>query len=105
MNNIIYPCLWFDNQAKDAAEFYCSVFDNGKLTADTPVVINFELNGQKFMALNGGPKFKINPSVSFYVVCETEAETSNIWNKFIEGGKVLMPINMVSTCLKNSDIP
>ncbi len=93
MNNPILPCLWFNNQAKIAAEFYCSVFDNGKITADTPVVVNFELNGQKFMALNGGPKFKINPSVSFYVVCETENDTSNVWNKLMEGGNALMPLD------------
>lgn len=93
MNNPIHPCLWFDNQAKNAAEFYCSVFDHSKITTDTPVVVNFELNGQKFMALNGGPKFKINPSVSFFVVCETEDETLHVWNKLIEGGEALMQLD------------
>jgi predicted 3-demethylubiquinone-9 3-methyltransferase (glyoxalase superfamily) len=93
VNNTIHPCLWFDKQAKDAAEFYCSVFGDGKIIADNPVVVNFDLNGQKFMALNGGPKFKINPSVSFFVVCETEDETLNVWNKLLEGGKFLMPLD------------
>ncbi len=54
MNITIYPCLWFDGQAKEAAELYCSVFKNSKITADTPMVVNFELIGQKFMGLNGG---------------------------------------------------
>ena len=93
MNHLIYPCLWFDNEAKKAADFYCSVFTNSKILTDTPVVVNFEMSGQKFMALNGGPKFKINPSVSFFVVCETEEETIKTWNMLMEGGKVLMALD------------
>ena len=59
MTNSIYPCLWFDGQAKAAADFYCSIFKNSKVTADTPMVVKFELNGKKFMGLNGGPLFKL----------------------------------------------
>lgn len=55
------------------------------------MVVNFELGSQKFMGLNGGPQFRINPSVSFFVVCETEAETDNVWRKLAEGGAALMP--------------
>ena len=74
MTNQIYPCLWFDGQAKAAAEFYCSIFKNSKITYDSPMVVLFELNGKKFMGLNGGPKFKFNESVSFVVECETQDE-------------------------------
>ena len=57
MTNKIYPCLWFDGQAQTAAHFYCSIFKNSKITTDNQMVVVFELNGQKFMGLNGGPKF------------------------------------------------
>lgn len=86
MNNQIYPCLWFDGQAKEAAEFYCGIFKNSKITADTPMVVNFELNGEKFMGLNGGPMFKFNEAVSFVVNCETQEEIDHYWNKLTEGG-------------------
>jgi predicted 3-demethylubiquinone-9 3-methyltransferase (glyoxalase superfamily) len=93
MTNQIYPCLWFDGQAKAAADFYCSIFKNSKITADTPMVVNFELDGKKFMGLNGGPMFKINPSISIFATFETIDETNFIWNKLIEGGKALIEID------------
>jgi predicted 3-demethylubiquinone-9 3-methyltransferase (glyoxalase superfamily) len=93
MNNNINPCLWFDGTAKVAAGFYCSLFPDSKITADTPMVVNFELNNQKFMGLNGGPMFKINPSISFFVKCVSIAQTNAIWDKLIDGGKALMPID------------
>lgn len=93
MTNQIHPCLWFDGQAKAAADLYCSLFNNSRITADTPMVVTFELNGNKFMGLNGGPQFKINPSISVFVVCESPEETNVLWEKLIEGGKVLMPID------------
>jgi len=86
MNNPIYPCLWFDNQAQEAAAFYCSVFKNSKITIDTPMVVNFELNGKKFMGLNGGPQFKFNESVSFVVECDDQNEIDYYWNKLTAGG-------------------
>jgi predicted 3-demethylubiquinone-9 3-methyltransferase (glyoxalase superfamily) len=92
MENSIYPCLWFDGKAKEAAEFYCSVFGDSRITSDTPMVVTFELSGQKFLGLNGGPQFTINPSISFFVVCETEEETNKTWNKLEKGGTVLMPL-------------
>jgi predicted 3-demethylubiquinone-9 3-methyltransferase (glyoxalase superfamily) len=64
MNNQIFPCLWFDGNAKEAAEFYCTVFNNSKIMDDTPMVVIFELNGNNFMGLNGGPKFKFDEAVS-----------------------------------------
>lgn len=93
MKNPIYPCLWFDGQAKEAAEFYCSVFDHSKITAENPIVVTFELSRQKFMCLNGGPMFRINPSISFFVVCETEAEIDNTWKRLSDGGSVLMALD------------
>jgi predicted 3-demethylubiquinone-9 3-methyltransferase (glyoxalase superfamily) len=86
MTNQIYPCLWFDGQAKAAANFYCSIFKNSKITVDTPMVVNFELNGKKFMGLNGGPQYKFSPATSFVVECETQEEIDFHWEKLGDGG-------------------
>lgn len=93
MKNPIYPCLWFDGKAKEAAEFYCSVFKDSKITAENSMVVTFESSGQKFMCLNGGPQFQMNPSTSFFVVCETEAEIDSAWNLLIKEGAVLMALD------------
>ena len=93
MNNSIHPCIWFDGNAKEAATFYCSIFSNSKITVDTPMVVNFELWGKKFMGLNGGPMFKINPSISFFVYCKTAEQTDEIYNRLAEGGEPLMAID------------
>lgn len=90
MTNTIFPCLWFDGQAKESAEFYCNIFTNSKITADTPMVVTFELNGSKFMALNGGPNFKFNEAVSFVVNCETQDEIDYYWNKLTDEGEESM---------------
>ncbi|CAM3104090.1 VOC family protein [Chryseobacterium flavum] len=95
MNKDIFPCLWYDGDAKQSAEFYCKVF-NGEITADTPVVVNVDLFGQRLMLLNGGPQFKKNPSVSFMVICETEDEVQRYWDKLVEGGIVLMELGSYS---------
>ncbi|WP_418124104.1 VOC family protein [Chryseobacterium sp. PTM-20240506] len=92
MNNDIFPCLWCDGEAKEAAEFYSKVF-NGRITADTPVVMNVELFGQKLMLLNGGPQFEKNPSISFMVICETEDEVQRYWDHLIDGGSALMALD------------
>ncbi|MEO5570619.1 MAG: VOC family protein [Bacteroidia bacterium] len=86
MTNQIYPCLWFDGTAKAAAEFYCSVFKNSKITSENPMVVIWELNGKKFMGLNGGPMFKPNEAVSFVIDCETQEEIDYYWNKLTEDG-------------------
>lgn len=90
MTKPIYPCLWFDGQARAAAEFYCSIFKNSKIMADTPMVVTFEINGSKFMGLNGGPHFKFNEAVSFVVDCETQDEIDYYWGKLTEGGQESM---------------
>jgi predicted 3-demethylubiquinone-9 3-methyltransferase (glyoxalase superfamily) len=93
MKNPIYPCIWFDGQAKEAATLYASAFPGTKITTDTPMVVTIESAGQKFMFLNGGPQFKPNPSISFYVVCATKNEVDAAWKKLSVGGNVLMPLD------------
>jgi predicted 3-demethylubiquinone-9 3-methyltransferase (glyoxalase superfamily) len=93
MNNNIHPCLWYDGNAKAAAEFYCGLFPDSKITADTPMVVNFQLNGQKFMGLNGGPMFKFNPSISFMVTSESDDEINALWEKLCNGGMVMMALD------------
>jgi len=104
----ISPHLWFDKEAKEAAEFYCSVFPNSKVTNistlhDTPSgdvdTVSFELWGQKFMAISAGPLFKFNPSVSFFVNFDPSREENAskkldaVWEKLSEGGTALMPLD------------
>jgi len=82
----ISPFLWFDNQASEAATFYCSLFNNSKVTQDTPMVVTFELEGQKFLALNGGPQFKFTEALSLFVDCEDQKEVDHFWYKLIADG-------------------
>src|SRR6476469_2368035 len=94
----ITPCLWFDGQAEEAMRFYMSIFDRSKVLSITRcgdagpgrkgsvLVAGFQLDGQDFLALNGGPQFKFSPAVSFSVNCETQAEVDRFWTKLGEGG-------------------
>jgi predicted 3-demethylubiquinone-9 3-methyltransferase (glyoxalase superfamily) len=93
MSNKIYPCLWFDGNGKEAAEFYCTVFENSKINTDSGMVQIFELDRKKFMALNGGPMFKINPSISFFIFCKSTEEIETKWKQLSEDGMVMMPLN------------
>lgn len=93
MNNNIHPCIWYDNNAKEAAEFYCTLFPDSKITADTPIVVNFKLNGQHFMGLNGGPMFSCNPSISFMVTSESDDEINTLWQNLSDDGMILMPLD------------
>jgi predicted 3-demethylubiquinone-9 3-methyltransferase (glyoxalase superfamily) len=93
MNNQIYPCLWFDGQAKSAAEFYSSIFPNSKIISHNPMVTMWELYGQKFMGLDGGPMFTPNPSISFFVTCESNEEMDAIWAKLSNDAKIMMPLD------------
>src|SRR5687768_7691415 len=102
VTNRIAPCLWFDDQAEEAAKFYTSIFKNsriGKISrygeagfefhqkpAGSVMFVEFELDGQPFAALNGGPIFKFNEAVSLMVDCETQEELDYYWNKLSEGG-------------------
>lgn len=89
----IYPCLWFDGQGEAAAKYYIETFKNGEITANNGMVQNFNLFGQQFMALNGGQQFKINPSISFFVLCDDDAEIIELWGSLSDGGMVMMPMD------------
>jgi len=94
MNKSIYPCLWFDNNAKEAAEFYVNVFDNSKITSENPLVVEFELNGVRFMGLNGGGQFNPTSAVSYFVYCGGDhSKIESLFRKLSEGGMVLFPID------------
>jgi predicted 3-demethylubiquinone-9 3-methyltransferase (glyoxalase superfamily) len=98
----ISPCLWFDDQGEEAAKFYTSIFKDSKIRdvtrygkegyeihgreEGTVMTVEFEIEGQKFLALNGGPIFKFNEAISFQVYCETQEELDNYWEKLSEGG-------------------
>ena len=83
----IYPCLWFETEAKSAAEFYCSVFPNSKIISENPMVVMFELNGNQYMALNGNNQLRFNESVSFVILCEDQSEIDHYWDKLTQGGE------------------
>ena len=99
----ITPCLWFDTQAEEAANFYISVFKNSRIKhvsrygkagrevhgkeAGSVMVVEFEIDGQTFTALNGGPHFKFNEAVSFQVSCATQAEIDHFWSRLSQGGQ------------------
>jgi predicted 3-demethylubiquinone-9 3-methyltransferase (glyoxalase superfamily) len=93
MATTIFPCLWFDGNAKDAASLYCSIFNNARITTDKPMLVQFEIEGLRIMGLNGGPMFRINPSISLMVTCVTNEEIENIWNRLIDGGKAMMALD------------
>jgi len=96
----ITPHLWFDKEAKEAAEFYVSVFDNSSINSITPIhdspsgafIVAFQIMGYEFMAISAGPYFKINPSISFHVKCATVEEVDRIWEKLSAGGTALMEL-------------
>ena len=93
------PCLWFDTEGEDAAELYTSVFPNSKILEigrygsagprpeGTVMTVTFELDGQEFLALNGGPEFTFNEAVSFQIPCRDQAEVDHYWEKLGEGGE------------------
>ena len=101
-NQKIVPCLWFDNQAEDAVKFYVSIFKNSSIDGvvrygkegfeihhmkeGTVMTMDFKIEGQRFIALNGGPVFKFNEAISFQVYCETQQKVDYYWEKLSEGG-------------------
>lgn len=87
MTNKIHPCLWFDGKAKEAADYYCSVFKNSKIVSENSMVVIFELNETRFMALNGGPQYKFSPANSYVISCDTQEEIDHYWEKLGDGGK------------------
>jgi len=103
MKKELTTCLWFDNQAEAAAEFYTSIFRDSKIEninrygsegheihgreKDSVMMVNFTLNGQKFCALNGGPVFSFSEAVSFQIFCDDQEEIDHYWYKLTEGGE------------------
>ena len=95
----ITPFLWFDGKAEEAANFYASIFKNSRIVSisrygearpapkGTVMSVTFELDGQRFMALNGGPQFTFTPAISLFVSCETQEEVDELWEKLSAGGK------------------
>ena len=93
MNKSIYPCLTLKGKITEAADFYINTFGEGKIIQTSPYVIQIELSGQKFMLLNEGPVSSPNISISFMVISETIEESEQYWNKLVEGGKIMMPLD------------
>ncbi len=93
MKTAIYPALWFDGKAREAAEFYCFVFDSSVLETQSKFATTFKAWNQKFLCINGGPEFIPNPSISFYVVYENKNELDYAWEKLMDGGTVMMPLD------------
>mgnify|MGYP000980551370 CR=1 FL=1 len=91
MKNEIYPCLWFNNNAKEAAEFYTSVFSDSGIISESEFAVALHLSGQRFLCLNGGPQHIINPSISFYAIYEKEKDLDRIWKKLSGEGFIMMP--------------
>ena len=97
--NDLTPCLWFDTEGEDAAKLYTSVFPNSKILdvsrygpagprpEGTVMTVSFELDGQQFLALNGGPQYTFSEAISFQVFCETQDEVDAYWSKLSEGGE------------------
>ncbi len=82
----ITPFLWFDGRAEEAARFYTSIFKNSKIESVSAMSATFYLDGQKFMALNGGPQFTFTEAISFFVNCDTQTEVDELWEKLSAGG-------------------
>jgi predicted 3-demethylubiquinone-9 3-methyltransferase (glyoxalase superfamily) len=94
----ITPFLWFDSEAEEAANFYVSIFKNSKISSvarygdagpgpkGSVMMVNFQLEGQEFMALNGGPLYTFTPAISFFVDCKTQQEVDDLWDKLTAGG-------------------
>lgn len=101
----ITPFLWFNEEAEEAANLYTSIFKNGKIgdiarypegapgPAGKVMTVNFEIAGQAFTALNGGPEFSFTPAISFFVYCQTQQELDTLWEKLAQGGQVLMELD------------
>jgi predicted 3-demethylubiquinone-9 3-methyltransferase (glyoxalase superfamily) len=93
MKNLIYTCLWFNGNAGEAAKFYTGVFDKSVVVEENQMVSVFETGGQRFICLNGGPDYRINPSISFYIVYDSLQKLNKAWSMLADGGSVLMPID------------
>lgn len=94
----IYPYLWFDKEAEEAAQFYTSIFPDSQVNnlakqGEAVIWVEFYLSDQKFVAINGGPMYSFNYSTSFFVICESEEEIKQTWSLLSREGEVLMPLD------------
>lgn len=96
MHLTIYPALWFDNQALEAFEFYCSVFPNSIVLEHNQTVVKASLSNQCFIGINGGPYFLPNPAISFTVICDSREEINALWQKLILGGASIIDLGHYS---------
>lgn len=93
MNNLIYPCIWFNNNGAEAAAYYCDIFPATSITENTGLVQMLSINNQNMMFLNGGPQFQPNASVSFLIANEDEKETERLYHRLAVAGIALMPLD------------
>jgi predicted 3-demethylubiquinone-9 3-methyltransferase (glyoxalase superfamily) len=89
----ITPCLWYNGNAGEAADLYCSIFANAKITSRSPIVVGMNVSGQSITLLDGGPMYQPNPSISLFYIGETEKELDRVWNGLSNEGEVLMPLD------------
>ncbi|SDF58389.1 VOC family protein [Chitinophaga filiformis] len=92
-NTNIFPCIWFDGKAKEAFDFYVSVFPNSRITDENPIVVKALLDGTEIMGLNGGPMYKPNPALSFMWVSNDKVAIAQIWEKLAEDGRIFMQLD------------
>ncbi len=88
----IYPCLWFENDSAEAAEFYCSIFPDSFIVNSNPLATYFSLAGMDFLGINGGPVLAPNPSVSFFIITDDKSTATRVWTALSQGGSVLMDL-------------
>jgi len=93
MTQELSTCLWFDNKAKEAFQFYKDVFGDVELLSENPMAVVYKIYGRKFMNFNGGPEYSINPSISFFISAANQEEIEVFWNKLSNCGNIMMPLN------------
>lgn len=92
MSRLIYPCLWFDQQAAEAADFYVSIFPNSEILEKTPMVVSFQVLGTQMMGLNGGPMYQQTQASSYFVYCGSEVNIEELYDSLLDGGKAIFPL-------------
>lgn len=87
MSTSIYPCLWFNGNAKEAAEYYLNIFNDSKILSENPFVVMLEIQGNRMMLLNGGPEFSFSEATSLVIPCETQEQIDQYWNALTKEGE------------------
>jgi predicted 3-demethylubiquinone-9 3-methyltransferase (glyoxalase superfamily) len=85
--SMLTTCLWFDTEGEEAAKFYTSIFPNSRIGHISRMTVGFELDGQKFVALNGGPQYQFSEAISFQIPCDSQEEVDSYWDQLVEGGE------------------